>query len=71
MRSDTRWSQGCWPCGKTSRVWRAPVILLESYSWTGVMVAAQARLDECEGRDWLEIQEKLRGHFIWEYEGMR
>lgn len=35
------------------------------------MVAAQARLDECEGRDWLEIQEKLRGHFIWEYEGMR
>jgi hypothetical protein len=45
-------------------------IVLQSYSWPGVIAAVGARLEQCEGRDWLEVQEKLRRHFFWEYEGM-
>jgi hypothetical protein len=46
-------------------------IVLQRYSWTGVMAAVRARLEECEARDWLEVQEKLRSRFYWEYEGLR
>lgn len=46
-------------------------IVLQSYSWAAVTAAVHARLEQCEGRDWLEIQEKLRRQFFWEYEGVR
>jgi hypothetical protein len=44
-------------------------IVLQDYSWAGVVTAVQARLDNCVGRDWLEVLQKLRQHFLWEYEG--
>ena len=46
-------------------------IVLQSYSWAEVLVEVQTRLDACTGSDWLEVQEKLRTQFLWEYEGMR
>jgi hypothetical protein len=46
-------------------------IVLQAYSWDGVVAAVQERLDACAGRDWAEVQEKLRAQFDWEFEGMR
>lgn len=45
-------------------------IVLQSYSWPAVLEEIQARLRACSGVDWVEMQEKLRLQFAWEYEGM-
>jgi hypothetical protein len=50
---------------------RPPPIVLQAYSWAGVLGAIQQRLDACAGSDWSEIADKLRRQFAWEYEGMR
>lgn len=50
---------------------KARPIVLQPYSWEGVLAATRERLESCTGRDWLEVQEKLRRQFDWEYEGYR
>ena len=45
-------------------------ILVSSYSWAAVRDEIQERLESCAGPNWLEVQEKLRREFLWEYEGM-
>jgi hypothetical protein len=46
-------------------------IVVQAYSWNAVLNAIEERLDACKGRDWAEVNEKLRAQFSWEYEGMR
>jgi hypothetical protein len=48
---------------------RPKAIVLQSYSWAGVVAAIEERLDACAGRDWDEVQDKLKVQFEWEYEG--
>jgi Immunity protein 8 len=43
-------------------------IVLQRYSWLALLDAIGERLERCAGADWREIQEKLRYHFVWEYE---
>ena len=50
---------------------KASPIVLATWSWPAVLHAIGERLAACAGRDWLEVQEKLRRQFDWEYEGMR
>ena len=50
---------------------QARPIVLNSYSWSAALAAIQERLASCEGVDWLEIQEKLRHEFDWEYENYK
>jgi hypothetical protein len=50
---------------------RAKPIVLQSYSWAGVLDEIQRRLDSSSGAAWLEIQEKLGRHFLWEYENYK
>ncbi len=45
-----------------------PPIVVEPYSWEGVMEEISRRLVACEDWDWLGVQEKLRKQFRWEYE---
>jgi len=46
-------------------------IVLQQYSWPALEGAIRSRLEACAGRDWLEVQEKLRRQFVWEYEGYK
>ena len=48
-----------------------PPIVLQEYSWDGVVREIDRRLSVCAGTGWLEIQEKLRLLFNWEYEGYK
>jgi hypothetical protein len=48
-----------------------PPIVLQEYSWDGVAREIERRLSACAGTDWLEMQEKLRLLFNWEYEGYK
>src|SRR5712672_1151375 len=48
-----------------------PPIVLQEYSWDGVLREIKGRLAACAGTDWVEMQEKLRLLFIWEYEGYK
>jgi hypothetical protein len=50
---------------------QAGPIVLPSYSWTAVLGAIAKRLDSSGGSDWVDIQEKLRRHFVWEYENYK
>src|SRR5262245_56714835 len=50
---------------------KSPPIVLQEYSWSALQEAIRHRLEACAGRDWLEIQEKLRRQFDWEYEGYK
>ena len=45
-------------------------IVLEEYSWDGVLEEVHSRLVRCVGFGFSDVQEKLRGEFEWEYEGM-
>ena len=47
------------------------VIMLEEYSWDTIYNKIDEILEECRGHDWLEMTDKLREHFHWEYEGMK
>jgi hypothetical protein len=48
-----------------------PPIVLQDYSWDGVLREIDRRLAACAGTDWLAMQEKLRLLFMWEYEGYK
>jgi len=48
-----------------------PPIMLAEYSWQGVLNEVTLRLKSCRGFGWLDVQEKLRRQFAWEYEGYR
>jgi Immunity protein 8 len=48
-----------------------PPIVLQEYSWDGVLLEIDRRLAVCAGTDWAEMQEKLRLLFNWEYEGYK
>ena len=45
-------------------------IILEEYSWDGVLDEVRSRLARCSGFGFGDVQEKLRSEFDWEYEGM-
>ena len=47
---------------------QARPIVLPSYSWPAALDAIRERLESSEGSGRLDIQEKLRRHFVWEYE---
>lgn len=47
-----------------------PPIVVGAYAWPEVLAQVQDRLTRCEGHTWLDAQETLRRHFLWEYEGM-
>lgn len=47
-----------------------PAIVVEPYSWEGVLAELRRRLDSCSGHDWFHINDALRKLFDWEYEGM-
>ena len=44
-------------------------VVLASYSWEAVLEAVRERIAACRGFGWLDVQEKLRREFQWEYEG--
>lgn len=46
-------------------------IVLREYTWEGVLASVRERLQACSGYAWLDVQDKLRHQFAWEYEGMR
>ena len=46
-------------------------IVLREYSWGAVLGAIRNRLESCAGTDWLEVQQKLRRQFDWEYENYK
>lgn len=50
---------------------KPPPIVLQDYSWDGVVKEIDRRLSDCAGTNWLEMQEKLRLLFNWEYEGYK
>ena len=50
---------------------RGDAIVLLEYSWPAVLAEVQRRLDSCAGPTWTHVQDELRQHFHWEYEGMR
>lgn len=50
---------------------KPPPIVLQEYSWDGVLREIERRLAACAGTDWAEMQEKLRLLFNWEYEGYK
>ncbi len=47
-----------------------PAIVVEPYSWEGVLAELGRRLESCSGYDWFHINDALRKLFHWEYEGM-
>jgi hypothetical protein len=50
---------------------KARPIVLPQYSWPALLDAIHDRLESSVGTDWLEIQEKLRRQFDWEYENYK
>jgi hypothetical protein len=48
-----------------------PLIVLQEYSWNGVIREIDQRLAACPGTDWAEMLDKLRLLFDWEYEGYK
>ena len=59
------------PSGRSSKPkgGRPPPIVLQDYSWDGVLREIERRLTASAGTDWGEMVEKLRLLFLWEYEG--
>ena len=45
-------------------------IVVDPYSWSGVLSEIQRRLASASSHDWLSVLDKLRAEFAWEYEGM-
>lgn len=45
-------------------------IVVDPYSWEGVLAAVNERIREASDYSWSSVQDKLRKLFHWEYEGM-
>ena len=52
------------------RIGPKPPIIVRPYRWSAVLDEAQRRVASCTGFGWLDVQEKLRRQFHWEWEGM-
>ncbi len=50
---------------------RRKKIVVKDYSWSAVMRAVHAILDQIDGTDWKEIAQKLSKKFDWEFENYR
>ena len=46
-----------------------PPIIVEPYLWEAVIDEVEQRIQQCQGYGWIDVQEKLRRQFHWEYEG--
>jgi len=47
-----------------------PPIVCEPYTWSAVTAAVDEILATSAQHDWVESVERLRAHFLWEYEGI-
>jgi hypothetical protein len=54
-----------------SKISRQRPIVLSHYSWESVLAEVAGRLEACRGYGWLDVQDKLRRQFDWEYENWR
>jgi len=46
-------------------------IVVNPYSWDGVMRKVQATIERCEGENWSQQAELLAKHFSWEFANYR
>ncbi|MFC1520545.1 Imm8 family immunity protein, partial [Pseudomonadota bacterium] len=46
-------------------------IVLNEYSWLGVVSEVEKILEQCQGHDWVSISEQLSKHMSWEFENYK